>query len=249
MAGRELTVAIGDDNLIPAWQTVLELSNAQIAGRLTLVGGLMVAAHARRAQVVMRRPTDDVDTLVDYVADRSSLSDMRATLTRLGFNLTTGAQHAYRFLHADGRKVDLMVADHMPSGLRPRLGKRDAFVAPSGEQAIRRRDRYRLLFASGVEATIGVPDELGALVAKGAAYMVDQRDRGRHLDDAAVLLACIADGSELHWASLSRNDRRRLLALSQVLEDEGHVAWSNLDRDALDRARFNRALIARIVAR
>ncbi len=165
MAGRELTVDMRDDDLIPAWQTVLELSNAQIAGRLTLVGGLMVAAHARRAQVVMRRPTDDVDTLVDYAADRSSLSDMRATLTRLGFRLTTDAQHAYRFLHADGRKVDLMVADHMPSGMRPRLDQRDAFVAPSGEQAIRRRDRYRLLFASGAEATIGVPDELGALVA------------------------------------------------------------------------------------
>jgi hypothetical protein len=249
VAGRELNVDMGDDDLIPAWQTVLELSNAQIAGRLTLVGGLMVAAHARRAQVVMRRPTDDVDTLVDYVADRSSLSDMRATLARLGFNLTTDERHAYRFLHTDGRKVDLMVADHMPSGMRPRLGQRDAFVAPSGEQAIRRRDRYGLHFANGAEAKIGVPDELGALVAKGAAYMVDQRDRGRHVDDAAVLLACIADASDLDWSSVSQNDRRRLTALTQVLENEGHIAWSNLDRDALDQARFNRTLIARIVAR
>jgi hypothetical protein len=240
---------MGDDDLIPAWKTVIELSNAQIADRLTLVGGLMVAAHAHRAQVVMRRPTDDVDTLVDYVADRSSLSDMRATLARLGFNLTTDAQYAYRFLHADGRKVDLMVADHMPSGMRPRLGQRDAFIAPSGEQAIRRRDKYRLRFANGIEATIGVPDELGALVAKGAAYTVDQRDRGRHVDDAAVLLACITDASDLDWSSLSRNDRRRLAALTQMLENEGHVAWSNLERDALDQAQFNRTLIAQIVAR
>jgi len=240
---------MGDDDLIPAWKTVIELSNAQIAGRLTLVGGLMVAAHARRALVVMRRPTDDVDTLVDYMADRSSLSDMRATLARLGFNLTADAKHAYRFLHADGRKVDLMVADHMPAGMRPRLGQRDAFVAPSGEQAIRRRDKYRLRFADGVEATIGVPDELGALVAKGAAYTVDQRDRGRHLDDAAVLLACITDASDLDWSSLSRNDRRRLTALTQTLENEGHIAWSNLDRDALSQARFNRMLIAQVVAR
>ncbi len=74
MAGRELTVDMGDDDLIPAWQTVLELSNAQVAGRLTLVGGLMVAAHARRAQVVMRRPTDDVDTLVDHETATASSS-------------------------------------------------------------------------------------------------------------------------------------------------------------------------------
>lgn len=239
---------MGDDDLIPAWQTVLELGSAQISERLTLVGGLMVAAHARRAQVVMRRPTDDVDTLVDYVADRSSLSETGGALARLGFKLTTDAQHAYRFLHTDGRKVDLMVADHMPSRMRPRLGQRDAFVAPSGEQAIRRRDMYRLLFANGAEATIGVPDELGALVAKGAAYMVDQRDRGRHVDDAAVLLACIADASDLEWSSLSQNDRRRLMALTQVLENAGHVAWSNLDRDALDQARFNRRLIAQVIA-
>jgi hypothetical protein len=136
LAGNELTVDMGDDDLIPAWQTVLELGDQPIAERLTLVGGLMVAAHARRAQVVMRRPTDDVDTLVDYLADRSSLADTRATLSRLGFSLSEDGRHAYRFLHSDGRKVDLMVADHLPSGLRPRLARRDAFAAPSGEQAI-----------------------------------------------------------------------------------------------------------------
>lgn len=118
MAGRKLRIAIGDDILLASWQTVLELDNAQMADHLTLVGGLMVAAHTRRAQVVMRRPTDDVDMLVDYVADRSHFSDMRATLGRLGFTLTRDAQRAYRFLHPDGRKVDLLVAD--PMGPRTR---------------------------------------------------------------------------------------------------------------------------------
>lgn len=118
MAGRELTVEMGDDDVVPAWQSVLDLAHAQIAIRLTLVGGLMVAAHAHRARVVMRRTTDDVDTLVDYVADRSSLSDARVVLGRLGFSLLVDGRYAYRFAHADGRTVDLMVADHLPSRMR-----------------------------------------------------------------------------------------------------------------------------------
>lgn len=84
MAGRTVTVDMHDDELIPAWRTVIELAEAGISERWTLVGGLMVAAHARRAGVIMRRPTDDVDALVDYATDRSSLADARAALAGTG---------------------------------------------------------------------------------------------------------------------------------------------------------------------
>lgn len=46
-----------------------------------------------------------------------------------------------------------------------RLARRPAFAARSGEQAIRRRDVYELTFASGSNAMVGVPDEIGALAA------------------------------------------------------------------------------------
>ena len=157
----------------------------------------MVAAHARRAGVIMRRPTDDMDVLVDFMANRSSLSQARTALFQIGFELGNDEKHAYRFRHEDGRKLDLMVADHLPSRMEPRMDRRPAFAAPSGEQAIRRRDFYQLQFASGSITQVGVPDELGALVAKGAAWLVDPRDRRRHLDDSAVLLACVLDASEL----------------------------------------------------
>ena len=139
MAGRELTVDMRDDDLLPAWQTVIDVASTGIAGDLTLVGGLMVATHGRRAGVMMRRSTDDMDALVDYWADRSSLTAARVTLARIGFDLVESEQHAYRFMHSDGRKVDIMVADHLPSRMRPRLAQRAAFAAPAGEQAIRRR--------------------------------------------------------------------------------------------------------------
>ncbi len=245
MAGRTLTVDMQDDDLVPAWATVIELAQTGIAAQWTLVGGLMVAAHARRAGVLMRRPTDDVDALVDYVTNRSSLTEARAALATIGFRLSDDEQHAYRFRHEDGRKVDLMVADHLPSRMSPRLGRRPAFEAPSGEQAIRRRDLYLLEFRGGVAVEVGVPDEFGALIAKGAAWLADRRDRERHLDDAAVLLACVEDASALEYSSASANDRKRIDAVTGVLADEAHPSWVSLDAPDRRRGLLNLVLIRR----
>lgn len=52
-----------------------------------------------------------------------------------------------------------------------RLAQRPALEVPAGQQAIDRRDVYTLTFSSGRSVTVGVPDEVGALVAKGAAYL------------------------------------------------------------------------------
>lgn len=243
MAGRTLTVEMGDDELIPAWKTVIELAEDGISADWTLIGGLMVAAHARRAGVVMRRPTDDVDALVNYLANRSSLVQARAALWRIGFELGTDEGHSYRFRHEDGRKLDLMVADHLPSRVEPRLDRRPALAVPSGDQAIRRRDTYHLHFTSGATAQICVPDELGALVAKGAAWLIDSRDRRRHLDDAAVLLACLSDASALDYESMSKNDRKRIHAVADELLDLGHVSWVNVDHADRERGAFNLRLI------
>ena len=65
MAGLELTVDMGADDLLPAWRTVIDVAGTGISENLTLVGGLMVAIHGRRAGVAMRRSTDDMDALVD----------------------------------------------------------------------------------------------------------------------------------------------------------------------------------------
>jgi len=209
VAGRELTVDMRDDDLLPAWQTVIDVASTGIAGDLTLVGGLMVATHGRRAGVMMRRSTDDMDALVDYWADRSSLTAARVTLARIGFDLVESEQHAYRFMHSDGRKVDIMVADHLPSRMRPRLAQRAAFAAPAGEQAIRRRDVYTLIFNGG----------------------------------ARVVLACVADPSELAYETMSANDRRRLRAILEQLGDDRHSSWANLDQADRERGLVNASLI------
>ncbi|MDY0912263.1 hypothetical protein [Rathayibacter festucae] len=244
MAGAALTVDTADDDLLPAWRTVVEVARTGIAENLTLVGGLMVAVHARRADVVMRRPTDDMDALVDYWTHRSGLIEASSALRGIGFELADGDHYAYRFVHADGRSVDLMVADHLPSRMRPRLALRPAFAAPAGQQAIDRRDICTLTFTSGARVELGVPDELGALVAKGAAYLVDNRDRGRYLDDAAVLLACVSDASELDYEGMSQNDRRRLRAVLGLVGSDAHSSWVALDDSARARGLMNAHLIS-----
>lgn len=243
MAGRTLTVDMHDDDLLPAWQTVVALAQSGAAAEWTLVGGMMVAVHARRAGLVMRRPTDDVDAVVDLVANDMGLIEARLALHALGFELDTDGTHAYRFQHADGRQVDLMVADHLPRRVWARLARLPAFEVPAGEQAIRRRDVYRLNFRSGTAARMGVADELAALVLKGAAYRVDSRDRTRHLDDTAVLLACIEDASALDYASMSANDRRRIKATTDALVDDAHASWGSLDDADRHRGWVNLLLI------
>jgi hypothetical protein len=243
MAGQIVDVDMADDDLLPAWRTVIELADSGISRHWTLVGGLMVDAHARRASVVMPRPTEDVDVLVDYATNRSSLIEAQTALRKIGFELSDSERHGYRFMRSDGRKLDLMVADHLPSRMQPRLGGRPAFSVPAGEQAIRRRDTYRLNFSSGQTVWLGVPDELGALVAKGAAWLVDRRDRERHLDDGAVLFACVRDASGLDYAGMSKNDRKRISALISHLSEASHSSWIGLDTVARERGLLSLMLI------
>ena len=66
---------------------------------------------------------------------------------------------------------------------------------------------------------------LGALIGKGAASVVDSRDPGCHLDDAAVLLASIESVRELELSHLSTNDRRGLPVIARVLAGVTHPAW------------------------
>lgn len=245
MAGQTVVVEMGDEDLIPAWQTVIELSRMKATSNWTLIGGLMVYVHARRARLQSVRPTGDVDLLVDYLSDRSSLTKARTDLLKVGFELAAEQKTAYRFQHPDGRQVDVMVADHLPSRIAPpRISRRPAFEAPAGEQAIRRRDNYTLRFTTaGVH--VGVPDEIGALVAKGAAYTVDTRDRGRHLSDGATVFASITDASALDYSRVSPNDRKRVRALHEQLSDVTHPAWVGLDQDERRTGQQNMTLVCR----
>ncbi|MBT1167026.1 hypothetical protein JS539_09650 [Bifidobacterium simiarum] len=82
----------------------------------------------------------------------------------------------------------------------------------------------------GIEIhTIRIPDLLGAVMLKSAAWSVDKTDRrDRHLTDAALLLSLIDDPDHEIERLHSANDRKRILTLQQELP-EGSEYWGGLD--------------------
>ncbi len=243
MAGQTHAVDIGDDDLLPPWTTVFEVARAIDVADWVLVGGLMVQLHARRASIPPPRATKDVDLIADVQTNRSSFGSIGSALTSIGFAVTVPdarTEPIYRFTRAE-EQVDVMVADHLPSGMKPRLRARPAFVVEGGAQALNRRDTFVIGSTSGT-ITIDAPDVLGALIGKGAAFMVDQRDRGRHLDDAAVLLASIDSVGDLDL-TLNASDRRRLRAITEALAEDLHPAWLVLHSTQRRRARRSLALL------
>ena len=243
MAGATHEVDIGDDDLLPPWSTVFELAAAFEIDDWVLVGGLMVQLHARRASIAPPRTTRDVDLVADVITNGSSLSTLTGTLGSRGFIATvpdTRNAPVYRYSRGE-EQVDVMVADHLPSRVRPRLQQRPAFSVDGGSQALNRRDTFVVTSITRT-VTIGVPDVLGALVGKGAAFLVDSRDPQRHLEDAAVLLASINSVGELDL-TLSKNDRKRLNRIADALEDPFHWGWLALDQSEQSKGQRNLALL------
>ena len=243
MAGQTHTVDIGDDDLLPPWTTIFEAARAIDVSDWVLVGGLMVQLHARRASISPPRVTKDVDLIADVQTNRSSFESIGTALASIGFEVVVPDARTspiYRFARGD-EQVDVMVADHLPSGMKPRLRQRPAFAVEGGAQALNRRDIFAVNSTRGT-ITIGAPDVLGALIGKGAAYLVDQRDRGRHVEDAAVLLASIDSVGDLDL-TLNANDRKRLRALASELVDQLHSAWFVLPEGAKLRALRNLGLL------
>ena len=106
--------------------------------------------------------------------------------------------------------ADILVADHLPSG-KARSAKVNGWPMmeiAGGAQAIERGMDLALIHEDG-STRIRIPDLLGALVLKSAAYCADRRDRRRHLDDIALLASLVTD----HKGCIERlhgSDGRRL---------------------------------------
>jgi len=248
MAGETHTVDLGDDDLLPPWSTVFDVIEATDTDDWVLVGWLMVQLHARRAGIPPPRATKDVDRVVDVATNHSSVTSVASALKRIGFEPVvpfSRKEPIYRF-QRNREQVDMMVADHLPSQLKPRFMMRPAFAVTAGEQSLRRRDTF-VVKSTTRTVTLGAPDVLGALIGKGAASIVDSRDPGRHLDDAAVLLASIESVGALDLTHLSANDRKRLTTIASTLGEVVHPAWLNLNEPQRAKARRNLAAIVTAV--
>lgn len=211
----------------PPWPQLVEIVQAIPHTQWTLVGGLMVQLHTAHAGLTLTRPTRDVDMILHIETGAATFSGVQYDLERLGYVLRepVGEGPVHRFVRGpgDAETVDVMVADHLPPKWHPKALRRRVFAVPGGTSALRKTVNCEVDTGEGV-VIISIPDVLGALVLKGAAYIQDSRDRGRHLDDAAVL-ACAETDPVADRARMIGSDRKRIQALWQVLHDRDHRSW------------------------
>ncbi|ASN21747.1 hypothetical protein [Arthrobacter sp. YN] len=211
------------------WPQCVELARALPSNKWTLVGGLMVQLHSAAAGLPASRPTADVDIVLHIETGAVTTSSVSAVLTELGYTLKKSIDHdapAHRFVRGK-QQIDVMIADQMPEAKVPTIGGRKPFQVSGGTQALKRTVNCRLVGDDDEPVLISIPNALGALVLKGAAYREDSRDRDRHLDDAVVLCATIK--TPLATAKeMGGSDRSRVQTLHGVLENPDHRSWQLL---------------------
>jgi hypothetical protein len=227
------------------WPSAFELARLLPDSSWTLVGGLMVKMHAEIAGLPAPRTTVDVDSALHLETQATSFGEAASLLRRAGYVLNEDTKHAYRFDRGTDQ-IDLMCADRQAIWKKHKFGGRPLFGIPGGTRALRhtinvdvqtRVDTVRLV----------VPTLQGALVLKGAAYQEDSRDKGRHAEDAVLLLACVTDSKEI-WIGLSPRSRRRVRAVVNALVDRPRY-WANHDDAVQSLARESLAELSAIIAR
>ncbi|WP_158252764.1 hypothetical protein [Cryobacterium sp. N21] len=209
----------------PPWPSAFELARLLPQSSWTLVGGLMVKLHAELAELPAPRTTVDVDSALHLETKAISFLQAAALLQEAGYVLDRSTKYAYRFDRGPER-VDLMCADRQFIFRGPRYGGRPLFGIPGGTRALQQTLNIDVLTEADTVRLV-IPSVRGALVLKGAAYLADSRDRGRHAEDAVVLLACMDDASEA-LLGLSQQSRGRLRALVNVLIEQT-APWANHD--------------------
>jgi hypothetical protein len=208
---------VSPDAFGPLWPLVQQVAREVDAAKWVLVGGIMVHTHCWIAGRASSRPTIDLDMLVDVLADADSVMLVATRLRGLGFGLTEPGwkgSPAHRFKRGMD-VVDVLVADHLPKHVQPRLGRYPVMPIDGGAQALDRVLHLRVEATDG-PVSLRVPNLLGALVLKAAAAAVDSRDRERHLRDALILASMIADPLSVR-AQMRGSDRRRLTRLLSQL--------------------------------
>lgn len=214
----------------PPWPNVAEIEAILPHQKWTLVGGLMAQLHGNRRGITAIRPTVDVDMVLHIETSPGVVAEAAQALESLGYvfapSIDDRTNTAHRFTRGDstvdlvaGDIVDILLADHSAPRVIARFRGRSMVRIEGGTQALKRTVNARLEIMPGQITTISVPSPLGATILKAAAYLSDSRDKERHLQDAALLLAVIED-PHAERAGLTGSDRPRLLALAKALPDD-----------------------------
>lgn len=256
----DITAAVG--GWPHPWPNVAELAAVLPSDKWTLIGGLMAQLHVTHHGIDAVRPTNDIDIVLHIETNRGVPSATADALESIGYRLVDSVDPrnntAHRFTRADAHIdivtsgvanasekvfngtssdgldiVDVLIADHPSPRVEERLRGRDMVKIERGTQALRRTLDVRMEIIPRTITTVSVPRPFGAVILKAAAYRADSRDPGRHLFDAAALLACIEDPFA-ERENFGGSDRARLATLERNLLEE-HPAWLRLPRWAREQ--------------
>ncbi|WP_431954240.1 hypothetical protein [Nocardia lijiangensis] len=186
----------------------------------------MIQLHAARVGMPTSRATVDVDMVLHIETGATTFGAARGALESLGYELRIPEQRrapVHRFTRGIDQ-IDVMIADHLAPSCSPVVTGRPVFRVPAGTSALRKTVNCTIGILPDSPSNLSIPDALGALVLKGAAYKEDPRDRERHLDDAAILL-CAIDMPQSDARRMSGSDRGRVRTLAQHLSDSQHRSW------------------------
>ena len=222
-----------------SWLALLDLHDTHPTG-WTLVGGQMVHLHCAERGVAPRRPTDDVDTVLDVRAEPHVLHGFTTALRDLGFRPAgvtwTGHQHRWEL---DDAAIDILIPRHLGERAATRKGVTGGTTieTPGAQQALDRTEELEVDVAGRV-GVVRRPNLLGALVAKAAANTValDPR-RGRHLTDFAVLTTLLRPSDNIGVAR--KRDRQYLDSMLGSMAQDAR-AWAGVEgaAEGLDRLRL-----------
>lgn len=217
------------------WDLILDLAERVPAQRWELIGGQMVLLHGLRGGRGGVRVSQDVDVLADLLNASDGLRRCVRAVRSLHLDPVPDSRgRVYRFQRAsDQMAADVLAPDHSP----PRwplhtVGSAETIQVPGGRQALQRLMVVTVV-KGGRSVEVPVPDLLGALVLKAAAWVADSRDRDRHSGDAAFLASLMAD-PRAERARLAGSDRKRLRRLDRQLGDPKASEWLALGDHAAD---------------
>lgn len=240
------TIAMPEGGWGPPWPQAVELLEVIPGDRWTLIGGLMVQLHVTHAGLAANRATTDIDMVLHIETGAITFPAARDSLESLNYKIQfpTGKGPIHRFTRGDD-VIDVMVADRLPPDNVPEVRGRKLFQVPAGTSALRKTVDCTITRDGENSLTFSIPDTLGALVLKGAAYKADSRDRERHLDDAALLACTVVDAAHEAARLGGGSDRGRMQLLQRELQDASHRSWQLVPEEVRAYGREALAVMSR----
>lgn len=218
MAGETFTLTVDLKNHL--WILLKELADSTPAGSWVLVGGAMVQLHALRAGIGPMRLTRDIDALLDLSV--SGIGSVAGAIQAMGFEpqIPNWAGGFHRFRRSD-EVIDILASRNVRAPVR--WGGHEVLKVAGATQAIQRKDTY-ILTDGNQNFAVGVPDSVGAIIAKSAAHKVDRVNRERHLRDLVSLLASSPQG-EFEQTDLSKKEKQYLRHLTNKIGNRLQPWW------------------------